>query len=54
MENKGDNVFENLDDLREKMIILEEEIRPQLLEICEFGEMGKVAEGIYLIISTLF
>lgn len=45
LETKSDVVFDNLDDIREKILILEEQIQPRIGEICEYGEAGKVAEA---------
>ena len=55
LEQKSDVVFDNLDDIREKIIILEESIQPKLGEICEYGEAGKVAEAmdLYFYLSKL-
>lgn len=38
-------MFDNLDEIREKICILEETIGPQVERICAFGEAGKVAEA---------
>ncbi|KAI8896075.1 hypothetical protein BC833DRAFT_554220 [Globomyces pollinis-pini] len=46
LENKSDVVFDNLDEIREKILILEEKINPLILPICELGESGKVAEAL--------
>lgn len=45
LDNKNDHVFDNIDDIKEKIMILEEQITPKMPEICELGEAGKVAEG---------
>jgi hypothetical protein len=46
LEYKADTVFDNLDDVKEKIWILDEDIQPQLPTITELGESGKVAEAL--------
>ncbi|KAJ3254998.1 Luc7-like protein 3 [Boothiomyces macroporosus] len=46
LENKSEVVFDNVDDIREKIMILEEQIGPKLPYIAILGEAGKVQDAL--------